>query len=83
MVQGRVRCRAVDRFREGDPVDCRKLCKPDYSGAISRDHAGLKKQLLEMADTVPMAPMAPMREKKVRAFVRETVDTLTTNNVPN
>ena len=45
--------------------------------------AGLKKQLLEMADTVPLAPMSPMREKKVRSFVRETVDTLTTNNVPN
>jgi hypothetical protein len=27
--------------------------------------------------------MSPMREKKVRAFVRETVDTLTTNNAPN
>ena len=45
--------------------------------------AGLKKKLLEMADTVPLAPMSPMREKKVRAFVRETVDTLTTNNMPN
>ena len=45
--------------------------------------AGLKKKLLEMADTVPLAPMSPMREKKVRAFVRETVDTLTTNNAPN
>jgi hypothetical protein len=41
--------------------------------------AGLKKRLLEMADTVPLAPMSPMREKKVRAFVRETVDALTTN----
>ena len=44
---------------------------------------GLKKNLLEMADTVPLAPMSPMRQKKVRAFVRETVDTLTTNNLPN
>jgi hypothetical protein len=44
--------------------------------------AGLKKKLLEMADTVPLAPMSPIRKKKVRAFVRETVDTLTTNNVP-
>ena len=41
---------------------------------------GLKKNLLEMADTVPLAPMSPMRQKKVRAFVRETVDTLTTNS---
>jgi hypothetical protein len=45
--------------------------------------AGFKKKLLEMADTVPLAPMSPMRAKKVRAFVRETVDTLTTNNMPN
>jgi hypothetical protein len=45
--------------------------------------AGLKKKLLEMAGTVPLAPMSPMREKKVRSFVRETVDTLTTNNAPN
>jgi hypothetical protein len=36
-----------------------------------------------MADTVPLAPMSPMREKKVRAFVHETVDTLTTNNMPD
>jgi len=42
--------------------------------------AGLKKKLLEMADTVPLAPMSPMRQEKVRAFVRETVDTLTTNS---
>jgi hypothetical protein len=42
--------------------------------------AGLKKKLLEMADTVPLAPMSPMRQEKVRAFVRETVDRLTTNS---
>ena len=45
--------------------------------------AGLKKKLLEMADTVPLAPMSPMRQEKVRAFVRETVDTLTTNSRSN
>jgi len=45
--------------------------------------AGLKKKLLEMADTVPLAPMSPMRQMKVRAFVRETVDTLTTNSRSN
>jgi hypothetical protein len=44
---------------------------------------GLKKNLLEMADTVPLAPMSPMRQKKVRAFVRGTVDTLTTNSRSN
>lgn len=45
--------------------------------------AGLKKKLLEMADTVPLAPMSPKRQMTVRAFVRETVDTLTTNSPPN
>ena len=45
--------------------------------------AGLKKKLLEAADTVPLAPMSPMRQMKVRAFVRETVDTLTTNSRSN
>jgi hypothetical protein len=44
---------------------------------------GLKKNLLEMADTVPLAPMSSMRQKKVRAFVRGTVDTLTTNSRSN
>jgi hypothetical protein len=32
---------------------------------------------------VPLAPMSQTREKKVRGFVRETVDTLTANNGPN
>ena len=45
--------------------------------------AGLKKKLLEMADTVPLAPMSPMRQKKVRAFVRETINTVLTNSRPN
>ena len=45
--------------------------------------AVLKKKLLEMADTVPLAPMSPKRQMTVRAFVRETVDTLTTNSRPN
>ena len=44
---------------------------------------GLKKNLLEMADTVPLAPMSPMRQKKVRAFVRETINTVLTNSRPN
>ena len=45
--------------------------------------AGLKKKLLELAAKMPLAPMSPTREKKVRAFVRETVDTLTTNSMAN
>ena len=40
-------------------------------------------KLLEMADTVPLAPMSPMRQKKVRAFVRETINTVLTNSRPN
>jgi len=42
--------------------------------------ARVSKDLLEVADTVPLAPMSPMRQKKVRAFERETVDMLTTNS---
>jgi hypothetical protein len=70
---------------ESRPAAIRRLVGTFDPAARDPDHyrAGLKKQLLEMADTVPLAPMSPMREKKVRAFVRETVDTLTTNNLPN
>jgi hypothetical protein len=45
--------------------------------------AGLKVKLLELADTMPLAAMAPMREDKVRAFVRETINTLLSNKPPN
>jgi hypothetical protein len=41
--------------------------------------AGLRVKLLELADTMPLAAMAPAREDKVRAFVRETIGTLLTN----
>jgi hypothetical protein len=43
----------------------------------------IRKQLLEVADTMPLAPMAPQREKRVRAFVRETVGDLLTNQSIN
>jgi hypothetical protein len=45
--------------------------------------SGLKVKLLELADTMPLAAMAPAREDKVRAFVRETISTLLTNKPPN
>jgi hypothetical protein len=43
----------------------------------------LRVKLLEVADTMPLAEMAPAREDKVRAFVRETLSTLLTNARPN
>ncbi len=45
--------------------------------------AGLRVKLLELADTMPLAAMAPAREDKVRAFVRETISTLLPNKPPN
>jgi hypothetical protein len=41
------------------------------------------KQLLEIVDTMPLAPMAAAREKKVRAFVKETVGDLLINQRTN
>jgi hypothetical protein len=43
----------------------------------------IREQLLEIADTMPLAPMAPVREKKVRAFVKQTVGDLLTNQSIN
>jgi len=43
----------------------------------------LRVKLLELADTMPLAEMAPTREDKVRAFVRETINTVLTNSGPN
>ena len=45
--------------------------------------AGLRVKLLELADTMPLAAMAPAREDKVRAFVRETISTLLPNKPLN
>jgi hypothetical protein len=45
--------------------------------------ASLRVKLLELADTMPLTAMAPTREDKVRAFVRETISTLLTNSRPN
>ncbi len=40
-------------------------------------------KLFELADTMPLAAMPPTREDKVRAFVRETINTVLTNSRPN
>jgi hypothetical protein len=41
--------------------------------------SAIREQLLETADTMPLAPMAALRERKVRAFVKETVGDLLIN----
>jgi hypothetical protein len=43
----------------------------------------VRNQLLEAADTMPLAPMAAQREKKVRGFVKETVGGLLLNQRTN
>ena len=45
--------------------------------------AGLKKKVLELAASMPLAEMDPARETKVRTFVRETIDNLLTNSKPD
>jgi hypothetical protein len=39
-----------------------------------------KRRNRELADTMPLAAMTPTREDKVRAFVRETINTVLTNS---
>src|SRR6267154_6503074 len=48
-----------------------------------RYRSGMRKKLLELADTMPLSPMVAAREKKVRAFVKETVGNLLINQRPN
>jgi hypothetical protein len=43
----------------------------------------IRAQLLELADTMPLAPMAAPREKNVRAFVKQAVGDLLINQRPN
>ena len=45
--------------------------------------SGMRKKLLELADTMPLSPMAAAREKKVRGFVKETVGNLLINQWPH
>jgi hypothetical protein len=48
-----------------------------------RYRSDMRKKLLELADDVPLARMSAAREKKVRAFVKETVGNLLINHLPN
>jgi len=43
----------------------------------------VRKKLLELADTMPLAPMPTAREKKVRGFIKDTVGNLLINQLPN
>jgi hypothetical protein len=43
----------------------------------------IRKQLLELADTMPLAPMAASREMKVRGFVKQAVGDLLINQRTN
>ena len=43
----------------------------------------MRTKLLEIAETMPLAPMAAARERKVLAFVKETVGNLLINQRPN
>ncbi len=45
--------------------------------------SAMRTRLLEIADTMPLAPMAAARERKVRAFVKETVGNLLINQRPS
>jgi hypothetical protein len=45
--------------------------------------SSMRSRLLELADTMPLFPMAAAREEKVRAFVKETVGNLLINHRPN
>jgi len=56
-------------------------------GTMMQDPDGyrsaIREQLLEAAGTMPLARMAAPRERKVRAFVKETVGDLLINQRPN
>jgi hypothetical protein len=45
--------------------------------------ASAKKQMVDLAKTVPLGPMSPKMEKDVRAYASETIDNLLTNKPPN
>jgi hypothetical protein len=48
-----------------------------------RYRSGMRQKLLELADSMPLSPMAAAREKQVRTFVKETVGNLLINRRPN
>lgn len=45
--------------------------------------SGMRKKLLEPADTMQLSPTVAAREKNVRGFVKETVGNLLINQRPN
>jgi hypothetical protein len=45
--------------------------------------SGMRKKLLELADTMPLSRMVATREKKVRGFAKETVGNLLINQRAN
>jgi hypothetical protein len=47
-----------------------------------RYRSSMRKKLLELADNMPLTPMAAAREKKVRGFVKDTVGNLLMNQRP-
>ena len=55
------------------------MTKDDPDGYRS----AIREQLLEIADTMPLAPMATAREKEVRTFIKETVGDLFINQRTN
>ena len=48
-----------------------------------RYRSDMRRKLLELADTMPLAPMPGAREKKVRGFVKETVGNLLIKQLAN
>lgn len=48
-----------------------------------RYRTSMRKKLIDLADTMPLSPMAAAREKKVRTFVKETVGNLLINQRAN
>ena len=70
-------------------VSAQLMLKPMFEiiATMANDPDGyrsdMRTKLLEIADTMPLAPMAAARERKVRAFVKETVGNLLINQRPN
>jgi len=70
----------IDLIRERAQVVVVARTMADGPGRYRPD---MRTKFLELADTMPLAPMAVEREKKVRAFVKETVGNLLINERPN
>jgi hypothetical protein len=46
-------------------------------------HSAMRQNLFELADQMPLTPMPPAREEKVRGFVKETIGNLLINERRN